>query len=272
MKYDWKKHVLECLQYIDDSYTDSVFDAPFAAFSCLLPEDCPYNFPAATVGEALEFLLGNARTYHDGYTAFVFSWDVKAYNVRPSDLRNSALDSVWERYLDGTGAYIHEEVTRAAQDAYREEWAAYPGSDQGQWRFGFYGRSGGHLCLEKWNGNDLTKGWDSCVEFLASVVDDYMHGRNDDLNHFYIGIVCADHDFTRENASEEISYFYAQARLDWEISRKEDLETVLAYRLIQAANSTARDYGYIPDLTEGLHQELKRLAGLLADSMKAQKE
>lgn len=272
MKYDWKKHVLECLQYINDDYSNAVFDIPFAAFPTPVPPDCPYSFPANTVGEALEYLLGQRRSYSSRYETFVFSWNVKAYDIRPSELRDVSLDSAWERYLEGAGAHITEDVFRSAQEAYREEWSAYPGDDQNQWNFGFYGRSGGHLCLERWNGNNLSKGWDPCVEFLASVVDDYVNGRNNDLNRFYIGIVCADKDFTPENASEEISYFYAQARLDWETSRKEDLETVLAYRLLHASNATARDYGYIPDLTEGLHQELKRLASLIAASMKAQQE
>lgn len=242
--------ILDLYQAIDPEATAAIFDAPVDMGD--VPESCPYAFPARTVGEVVDFLLigraYNATGFREGSP---LSWNVKAYryDVNGDDSehkRNPELDGAWEAYLNTRkGEHVHGYVFEAAQEYYRHEWTSYPGDDQGDWEFAFYGRSGGHLCLVKWRGHDFSKmdRWDY-YEFIAALIDDKKY-----LVQFYKAICCADREFTGENASKEVTHHYGFERARWEEERAEIVDK-LTDSMLTAAYSTCKDYGV--ELTDDL--------------------
>lgn len=248
---DNRAAVLESLQAINENYTSTVFDHPFAV--CFpVPESCPYAFPAKTLGEVADFLLkSRERMYATRYrSGSRLAWNVKVYHADALSAVdystcNKALDSAWTKFLDSKqGQHIHDIVFSAAQAYYHGDWTAYPGEDQGDWKFFFGGRSGGWLCLESWRGTDFaTMSEDSYIEFVASLIDDYMLDRVEGLARFYAGIVTADQDFTPEKASSEISYQYGVQRELWEEERRE-IGSNLRHELEASAKRILDAYGY----------------------------
>jgi len=212
--------------------------------------DCPYTFAARTVGDMIRYIVetkhGEPRyDYHDGSP---FAWKVKAHNVNiqhnGDGQRTPALDGAWERFLDTPrGQYVHEEAFDGAQRYYREEWTAYPGDDQGDWRFSFRGRSGGWLCLDSWRGYRLDRmAEDELAGFFAMLVYEFATTPDDALARLYVGFVCADQDFTSKNSSEEVSHHYGFQRGLWEEAR-EDADDIVADAMLKAGEQTANDYG-----------------------------
>lgn len=236
---NFRNYVLEAFQAIDDSATADIFDRPFTLH--MTPHaSCPYSFEAKTIGDVVDF-LGQSRRYGSA----PMSWNVKAYNVDVNGgdncdyTRQPSLDKAWEKYLGTRAAeYVHAQAFEAAQEYYREDWNAYPGDDQGDWLFSFEGRQGGHLTLQRWRGNDLR---DMCrsefAEFVASLIDEPVN-----LSKFYVGIVCADQEFTPTKASENVSYNYGAERSRWEESRAE-IVIELASAMYGAAKRKADEYG-----------------------------
>lgn len=244
-----KADVLEAAKLIDENMPDDIFDKP-VVLHMAIPAGCPYKFPAKTLGDLIDYLLIDRK--YGGRDGSILSWNVKAYryDVNGANMhskRDESLDKAWEKYLDSRqGQWVHEDAFEMAQDYYRRDWSSYPGDDQGQWKFAFYGRSGGHLCLIDWDGNNFEKmdRWDYC-EFLASLLDD-----PEKLSRFYIAIVCADNEFTPDNASENVTYQYGFRRECWEEERKE-IVTKVGEAMEGAAELTCALYGV--DLTEDLY-------------------
>jgi hypothetical protein len=120
---------------------------------------CPYLFPAKSKTEMITYLLMDcqdrqwARTDYEGY---FFNWNVKAHGVDWDNPEGGckldpSLDEAWEK--EAQEDWVYQAAFEDAQRHYIEgEWSSSPGDDQGDWQFGFYGRSGGHLCLESWRG------------------------------------------------------------------------------------------------------------------------
>jgi len=157
--------------------------------------------------------LLDRKGYCDHYTQFPFSWNVKAYSVDcespQGEKNNPALDRQWLEHLRGNGE-LYDFAVEDAQRHYAEgDWTSWPGDDQGEWQFGFYGRSGGHLCLETWRGTQVYGNGFDPAEWLAGL-------SFAELRRFYRGIVCADKDFTQANASREIEYQLSFIRAQWE--------------------------------------------------------
>lgn len=180
---------------------------------------CPYSFPARSRAAMTAYLL-DRKGYCDGYTAFPFSWNVKAYSVDcespKGETTNQALDRQWLEYLRDNGdmySFAQEDAQRIIADG---DWTSWPGSDQGDWRFGFYGRSGGHLCLESWRGITAHGRDFDASDFIESLTFK-------ELRAFYRGIVCADHDFTQKAACEEIEYQLAFIRRQWEGEKDDEM-------------------------------------------------
>ncbi len=212
---NFRTYVNDAYDAIDPDRAVTIFDEPFKLH--FVPgEKCPYTFDAKTVGDVVDYLSTSRR-----YGNAPLSWNVKAYNAdwngkgNPDYKRDETLDKAWDNYLSKSkgGEYVHNAVYEAAQEYYREEWSAYPGDDQGDWVFSFQGRQSGHLCLDRWCGNDLR---DMCrsefAEFVASLLDDPVA-----LSKFYVGIVCADQEFTPTKASEnycaqDINYNFFRGR------------------------------------------------------------
>lgn len=174
---------------------------------------CPYTFPARSRVAMTAYLL-DRRGYCDHYTGFPFSWNVKAYHVSyehpAGEALDAALDMEWLAEMESNCERYNWAVEDAQRHYADKEWTSYPGDDQGDWQFGFYGRSGGHLCLEEWRGLKLYGRDFVAAEWLASL-------SFASLRAFYRGIVCADSDFTPRAACENI-----EAQLNWQRSQWED--------------------------------------------------
>jgi len=180
----------------------------------------PYAFPLRSRAAMSAYIL-DRKAYHDHYTPFPFSWNVKAYHVdydKPKgEPLDSSLDAEWSKLMRKNDSYY----ANALEDAQREyadgEYTTYPGNDQGDWRFGFYGRSAGHLCLETWLGRK-------------------MHGRDFDLTEYvtelsfadvrtlYKALVCMDQDFTPHEANKNVEYHLNFQRTLWEEERHAEIE------------------------------------------------
>lgn len=172
----------------------------------------PYNFEAKSRSAMTAYLL-DRKGYCDHYTNFPFSWNVKAYHVNwehpKGEPINARLDKEWLAEMESNCERYSWAVDDAQRHYAEKEWTSYPGDDQGEWQFGFYGRSGGHMCLETWRGYKVYgRGFD-----LA----EWIEAANfKELRAFYRGIVCADHDFTTCAACEEIEWQLNFQRVQWE--------------------------------------------------------
>lgn len=258
-----RKHVLESLLFEDDSYTAAVFDQPFALpFS--VSARCPYEFDACTIGDVVDYLmLPRSRVFR--YQRAPLAWNVKAHavNINGDDSeyqRDAALDDLWRQHLerdDSAGAAVYEMAFADAQSYYRAEWTSYPGDDQGDWNFCFDGRSGGWLVLERWREfrfYGARGAWPAAfqVEYLATfvalLVHEHQQGgtRADYLAAFYVGMVCADSDFTSAKASANVTAAYSRFRQDWEETRahQDTLRKSIAVEMFRAARQEARSYGF----------------------------
>lgn len=169
-----------------------------------------YSFPARSRAAMIEY-IGNrqSRGYH--YRTYPFCWNVKAYisglesedlhGLEMSESIDPAFDSQWDQYVSEKENSLFWSLCEDGGRYLSEgEWTSYPGNDQGDWKFSFEGRSGGWLVLNKWRGHDLTG------MSLADVAEWCADLSFDELKAFYRGIVCADSDFTSDNAAIEVMY------------------------------------------------------------------
>lgn len=224
-------------------------------------EKCPYSFDARTVQDVLQFLCRDRRRRYDRFEGSFMAWNVKAYRVDlcKDHKRTKSLDKAWQAYLESSaGQHVDSRAFEDAQEYYRRDWCSYPGDDQGAWKFHFAGRSGGWLALEAWRGNNISRmDWDDFARFLATLVAECIKDGSQNLSAFYVGIVCADSDFTPQKASENVSYHYGEAREQWEAERANIAEYVET-AIIAAANKKAAEYGY--QLDSDALQEIARKA------------
>jgi hypothetical protein len=180
----------------------------------------PYTWPHRSRAAIREYLLERrGRLYGSGHYPFV--WNVKVYSaefdgpcLRTYDpTLDPALDSEWDSYVESNGDQLFwhwcEDAGRGISEG---EWTSYPGDDQGDWEFGFEGRSGGWIVLEKWRGRD--------VRNFAP----FSEWSWPDLVAFYRGIRCADSDFTQANAVVSVEDYAAAYRADWEAEKREEAE------------------------------------------------
>ena len=183
---------------------------------------CPYAFTARSRAAMTAYLL-DRKPYYDQGATFPFSWNVKAYHVNcehPQGEKHSpALDAKWAAYI-GDNWELYNLCVEDAQHYYAapdNEWTSYPGADQGDWQFGFYGRSAGHMCLEQWRGHKLYGRGVDVAEWCAGL-------SFAELRAFYRGIVCADRDFTPAKASANIEHQVAFQRMLWEEEQEAEQE------------------------------------------------
>jgi hypothetical protein len=216
---------------------------------------CPYLFDAKTLGAALEYIIdrrGYSKRYNGGSP---FAWNVKAHNVDLADKQNSPLDGAWQKYIESPrGQWVHSRAFDMAQFYYHEEWSAYPGNDQGDWAYNFMGTSGGWLCLSKWRGISIgNMDAESLAEMLSGIVYAAATKGDEGFARFYVGIVCADEDFTPKSADENVSEQYSLLREQWEEQGKGILPEI-AEGMIQAGKQIAADYGVEFNLQDALNE------------------
>ena len=199
-----------------------------------------YQFTAKTRAEKIDYILNrSSRSYDYGHSQYMWAWDVKVYpDFSGDNLRkhipelNPAYDERWDEICENdNGSVFYNAIEDAQRDYAEGEWCSYPGNDQGDWKFGFEGRSGGWLVLTEYRGKrmdrsplegdmgefcSLAANWRWLFELpLEDEYGDenYLAWDDDKLDAFYRGIVTADVDFTPENATANVEYYAAHYRL-----------------------------------------------------------
>jgi hypothetical protein len=110
-------------------------------------------------------------------------------------------------------------VCEDATSMYAEgEWTRYPGIEQGEYKFGIGGRSGGWMILEDWPGP--TPGTFRLCPMSWYDRDHYQQWLEEldeeDLTLLYKVIVQLDQDLSDDSCRKEIEYQYAFRREQWE--------------------------------------------------------
>ena len=184
----------------------------------------PYTFPHKSKSGMMEYLMD-----HKGYGGWNHpyrGWSPLAWCVKINDIDVSGgwglkhhehidplLDEEWAQHWTENQNSLTEIIFEDAQITYREGlYTTYPGNDQGDWKFCFGGRSGGWLILEKWKNDDSFLKMGSKESWEDYLSDLFFSG----LRALYRGVRCMDQDFTRENASRNVSYQINFQRTLWE--------------------------------------------------------
>ncbi|MGD9670292.1 MAG: hypothetical protein AB7U75_14840 [Hyphomicrobiaceae bacterium] len=218
-------------------------------------EALSYNFASKTIGEVVDYLLiDRKRSYDYGRGGSPYCFNVKAhcpdvYKALDQSSINRALDAGWDAYMETSAGYdTMNHAYERAQDYYRKDWNSYPGDDQGAWEFAFEGRQGGWLCLKSFR-NIQFRGDSDLPEIIAHMLHDYMtggdpKGTDGDIVGFYMGIMCADQDFTPAKAEAEVSYQLADLREQWEEERDTDIDEHMATAIARAMRDVGKHYGF----------------------------
>ncbi len=223
-----------------------------------------------SVLEAVEFLLRDRDRRYSRHEGSILAWNVKCHTYDEmgksgENKVNDALDSAWRNYMNFHDSDVFYRAAAQAQEYYRADWCSYPGSDQGDWRFHFAGRSGGWLCLESWRGHDVSKmDEDSYIEFIAALAYDALKGEKEALIAFHNGIRDADKEFTSDAANENVSVYINDARAVWEADR-ENIAVEIARAVTRAAKKEADKYGLSFDDSDLLLQITNEAGAKLAE-------
>lgn len=179
----------------------------------------PYRWSLRSRAAITDFLAQDWRCYSQRHGSFLFSWCVKVdlnSNQRmgkageePVDAR---FDMAWEEYLERNDSLFWLCCEDAARYYLEDGYTSYPGDDQGDWKMTQCGRSGGYLALTAWRGYSLDGYGEQAIRDFCEEMP------FKDLRAFYRGIVCLDHDLTREKASAEVAFHLNFQRSQWEES------------------------------------------------------
>lgn len=181
-----------------------------------------YTFPHKSKKSIIDFLLDH-KGRHDAYgNYYPLVWDVKVYDfditggrrLKHGEAIDPLLDEEWDHFWRSERSHdLYDLIFENARRPYLEgEYTTYPGDDQGNWKFTFIGRSGGWLALKEWLGFDFMRKIDS-----KSCWEEYLNYLFfSDLRTLYKAVRCMDVDFTRENASKNVSYALNFERTLWE--------------------------------------------------------
>lgn len=194
---------------------------------------CPYSFPARSRAAMVAAIVAIARPYYDRPQRFAFSWNVKApwpVPVTASQLApyaecalDPALDSAWEAECSDSIDRFRWLIEDMQRPFIEGEYCTYPGDDAGAFSFGFYGRQGGHLCLESAFGLRLEHIGDIEEELSDPAQTDFKF-----LRRLYRALVVMDSDFSREKVREAFAYAWAWQRQQWEEDTKAERARVNA--------------------------------------------
>jgi hypothetical protein len=151
-------------------------------------------------------------------------WNVKIRDTRGNDgtkgeyMVRRWLDQRWHEHTNEHGDDLWNMVVEDMARHYTSsEYTSYPGEDQGQWNFFFFGRSGGWMGLEWWKrpGMDrplITGRFSCCDEWLTWLQEQPAFI----IRELYRAVRCMDHDFTRDKIQNEYCYHLNWHRAHWE--------------------------------------------------------
>jgi hypothetical protein len=181
-----------------------------------------YTYPHKSKKSIIDYLV-NHEAYggwnHPNRGWSPLSWDVKVHRLdytggwrldyhEPID---PLLDEKWDDYVRSDENVVNLATEDAQRQYLESEYCTHPGDDQGDWKFCFGGRSGGHLILKSW------KSYDFLNMGSSESWEDYLNDLSfSDLTTLYKAVRCMDVDFPRENASKNVSYQLNFQRVLWE--------------------------------------------------------
>lgn len=195
---------------------------------------CPYTFPHRTRKAMTDYLLDRKR-----YGGYAFAWNVKVYGdvLKASEAAahdipaNPRFDAEWQAEVEGdNGERFYRACADAASYLTDKLYSTYPGDDQGDWEFGFEGRSSGWLVLTGWREHAMGRGALGCA---SDWIGELSFA---DLRTLYRGIRCMDSDFTRDKVLAEVAYHLRGQRADWE-----EINGYTVKQQDAAAEQSARD-------------------------------
>lgn len=187
---------------------------------------CPYSFPARSKRAMLAAIRDMGRTYSERHARYPFSWNVKApwpFPMTAAELKpyhydggsfDASLDAAWAAEWE-SGERFNWMVGDMRERA--DEYSSYPGDDGGSFKFGFAGRSGGHLVLESAYGFKLSG------LTLAELVEDIMPDWPlAEVRRLYRVLVCMTADFASDKVREEYAWAIAFQRYQWEEEKRDE--------------------------------------------------
>jgi len=189
---------------------------------------CPYTWPLKSRKAMVEYLAD-----HDSYGGWnhpyrkwsPLSWDVKLSRCDMSGTKgepvNREFNEAWEGHVKENGDNLWQWIVEDMQRTYTEgEWSNYPGVEQGEWKFTFAGRSGGHMLLEDWPFNrsplkdfEGAVDWREWLENLSFAT----------LRRLYRAVVVMDQDFAPDKVEAEFTYQMSFQRSKWEEEHAQEL-------------------------------------------------
>lgn len=197
----------------------------------------PYTYPHTERVDIIA-VLGDHRSCcstNAWNSGFCVAWHVKVpYNVDTSGAAyrsdfgfETRFDEAWDKYLEQHREMFCEVWTDVISRYTNGEWTRYPGIEQGEYKFGFNGPSGGYLMIKDWPGPTPSPG--TTFPMIWDNRDDYQGWlkelRDNDLNKFYRVIVQLDRDLSRNEICKAIDQEYAFRRSLWEDEQRKQEES-----------------------------------------------
>jgi hypothetical protein len=189
---------------------------------------CPYTYPHRSKSDQIDYLVAHQSRWAD-LCWCPLVWNVKLYDVDTTGIKGDQpvrrwLDDRWKEHLaqqadDNIWNGIIEDMSRQYSDS---EYTTWPGNDQGQWNFFFFGRSGGWMGLEKWtpSGYPTISEARFCKrDFKPENWREFLEDQPARLvRELYRGVRCMDADFTTQKVHAEFAYQMNWHRRQWEDS------------------------------------------------------
>lgn len=168
------------------------------------------KFPCRTREQMIVYLANHSTHAPDRHGGAI-SWNIKVRNFDTSGKGDQStdprFDEKWNDYLESdAGNDLFWECCRDGLRLYLDgDYTTCSGDDQGAYKFGVAGRSGGHLYLSSWNGPQPTSGHNPMTFECQRDYIDYLRELSaSDLCRLYKLVANVDHD-TR-NPAAEVAY------------------------------------------------------------------
>jgi hypothetical protein len=176
---------------------------------------CPYTYPHRSKAAQIEYLVAHTNRNSDHHW-WPLVWDVKFYSANVDGIGTDYpirrwLDDRWAEYRQENCDELWSMVVENMQDHYVKcEYTTWPGDDQGDWAFCFFGRSGGWMRLDHWKSQEMHfVGTDDWREWLEEQPAERVRT-------LYRAVICMDQDFQRNHIEAEFAYQMHYRRHDWE--------------------------------------------------------
>lgn len=181
----------------------------------------PYDWGDPTWAEVVAYITHDRTYSRYNEPTCTNTFNVKAYpdcdSPQGEHTLDPAYDDLWDEHINSRdGQYTFDRAyERARMNA--EEWTPYftPAFGPDHPVVGFAGRSGGYVCLEVL---DRSKG------SFEDAFDEIFYKTDEALLDAYLIMLCADCDFTSQNATRGVEWHLNDLRHEWEQEQNEEQE------------------------------------------------